>query len=126
MNNGYQNEYDFVKLFNNKDINKVNSQLIFTTHATNLLNLEILRRDQIWFVEKNPLNGNSELYPLDSFSVRKDMIVGKVIIIIPALGSIMLFIQNNIFIVLGIIALIVLLSEIFKSSRKKAEVVSKC
>ena len=50
----------------------------------------------------------------------------QVIIIIPALGSIMLFIQNNIFIVLGIIALIVLLSEIFKSSRKKAEVVSKC
>ena len=63
---------------------------------------------------------------VDSFPVRKDMIVGKVIIIIPALGSIMLFIQNNIFIVLGIIALIVLLSEIFKSSRKKAEVVSKC
>lgn len=66
-----------VKLFNNKDINKVNSQLIFTTHATNLLNLEILRRDQIWFVEKNPLNGNSELYPLDSFSVRKDENIQK-------------------------------------------------
>mgnify|MGYP004688544371 FL=1 len=66
-----------VRLFNNKDINKVNSQLIFTTHATNLLNLEILRRDQIWFVEKNPLNGNSELYPLDSFSVRKDENIQK-------------------------------------------------
>ena len=66
-----------VKLFNNKDINKVNSQLIFTTHATNLLNLEILRRDQIWFVEKNPKNGNSELYPLDSFSVRKDENIQK-------------------------------------------------
>lgn len=66
-----------VRLFNNKDINKVNSQLIFTTHATNLLNLEILRRDQIWFVEKNPLNGNSKLYPLDSFSVRKDENIQK-------------------------------------------------
>ena len=66
-----------VKLFNNKDINKANSQLIFTTHAINLLNLEILRRDQIWFTEKNPKNGISELYPLDSFSVRKDENIQK-------------------------------------------------
>ena len=61
-----------VKLFNNKDINKANSQLIFTTHAANLLNINLLRRDQIWFTEKNPNNGVSSLYPLDSFSVRKD------------------------------------------------------
>lgn len=61
-----------IKLFNNSDINKYNSQLIFTTHATNLLDLELLRRDQIWFTEKNPSNGVTDLYPLDSFSVRKD------------------------------------------------------
>ena len=61
-----------IKLFNNPDINKYNSQLIFTTHATNLLDLELLRRDQIWFTEKNPSNGVTDLYPLDSFSVRKD------------------------------------------------------
>ena len=61
-----------VKLFNNKEINKANSQLIFTTHATNLLDLELLRRDQIWFTEKNPATGVSDLYPLDSFSVRKE------------------------------------------------------
>ena len=61
-----------IKLFNNPDINKYNSQLIFTTHATNLLDLELLRRDQIWFTEKNPSNGITDLYPLDSFSVRKD------------------------------------------------------
>lgn len=66
-----------VKLFNNKDINKAESQLIFTTHAINLLNLELLRRDQIWFTEKNPSNGISELYPLDSFSVRKDENIQK-------------------------------------------------
>ena len=66
-----------VKLFNNKEINKANSQLIFTTHATNLLNLELLRRDQIWFTEKNPANGVSDLYPLDSFSVRKDENIQK-------------------------------------------------
>ena len=65
------------KIFNNKSINKVNSQLIFTTHATNLLNLDLLRRDQIWFTEKNPNNGLSDLYPLDSFSVRKDENIQK-------------------------------------------------
>ena len=66
-----------VKLFNNKEINKANSQLIFTTHATNLLNLELLRRDQIWFTEKNLENGVSDLYPLDSFHVRKDENIQK-------------------------------------------------
>lgn len=66
-----------VKLFNNKEINKANSQLIFTTHAINLLNLELLRRDQIWFTEKKPDNGVSDLYPLDSFSVRKDENIQK-------------------------------------------------
>ena len=66
-----------VKLFNNKEINQANSQLIFTTHAINLLNLELLRRDQIWFTEKNPKNEVSDLYPLDSFSVRKDENIQK-------------------------------------------------
>ena len=66
-----------VKLFNDKSINKANSQLIFITHATNLLTTELLRRDQIWFTEKNPDTGVSELYPLDSFSVRKDENIQK-------------------------------------------------
>lgn len=66
-----------VKLFNDKSINKANSQLIFITHATNLLTIELLRRDQIWFTEKNPDTGVSELYPLDSFSVRKDENIQK-------------------------------------------------
>ena len=66
-----------IKLFNNKDINKANSQLIFTSHATNLLNLELLRRDQIWFTEKKANTGVSDLFPLDSFSVRKDENISK-------------------------------------------------
>ena len=66
-----------IKIFNNNKINKAGSQLIFTTHATNLLNLKILRRDQIWFVEKNPENCVSDLYPLDSFSVRKNENIEK-------------------------------------------------
>ena len=66
-----------VKLFNDKSINKANSQLIFITHGTNLLTIELLRRDQRWFTEKNPDTGVSELYPLDSFSVRKDENIQK-------------------------------------------------
>lgn len=89
-----------VKLFNNNEINKANSQLIFTTHATNLLNLELLRRDQIWFTEKNPENGISTLYPLDSFSVRKDENIQKGYIngrygAIPFIRDIDLWLEDN-------------------------------
>ncbi len=89
-----------VKLFNNKEINKANSQLIFTTHATNLLNLELLRRDQIWFTEKNSENGVSDLYPLDSFSVRKDENIQKGYIngrygAIPFIRDIDLWLEDN-------------------------------
>ena len=89
-----------VKLFNNKEINKVNSQLIFTTHAINLLNLELLRRDQIWFTEKNPDNGISDLYPLDSFSVRKDENIQKGYVngrygAIPFIRDIDLWLEDN-------------------------------
>lgn len=60
-----------IKLFNNSDINKNNAQLIFNTHDTNLLSLDNFRRDQIWFTEKDPKKGSTDLYPLDDFSVRK-------------------------------------------------------
>ena len=66
-----------ISLFNNTNINKVGSQLIFTTHVTNLLNIQIFRRDQIWFTEKDPNSGLSKLFPLDSFSVRKDENIEK-------------------------------------------------
>ena len=66
-----------VELFNDPDLNKNNAQLIFNTHDTNLLDLELLRRDQIWFTEKNPKNGESTLYALDDFSVRKSENVEK-------------------------------------------------
>ena len=43
-----------------------NSQLIFTTHNTNLMNFDLLRKDQIYFVSKSD-NGSSELYSLYDF-----------------------------------------------------------
>jgi len=60
-----------VKLFTNPEINKKNAQLIFTTHNTYLLDLDLLRRDQVWFFEKDPMTGISDLYPLTEFSPRK-------------------------------------------------------
>jgi hypothetical protein len=59
-----------VDLFQNRSTNPERSQLIFTTHDTNLLDQDLLRRDQIWFVEK--VLSTSHLYPLLDFSPRKD------------------------------------------------------
>lgn len=55
------------QIFHNSEINKGNAQLIFNTHDTNLLSLDLFRRDQIWFAEKDPKKGATELYPLDDF-----------------------------------------------------------
>lgn len=66
-----------VEIFNDAEINKNGSQLIFNTHDTNLLDLNILRRDQIWFTEKNKETGESDLYSLSDFSVRKQENVEK-------------------------------------------------
>lgn len=59
-----------VKLFNSSKTNTKNSQLIFTTHDTNLLNQKIFRRDQVWFAQKNVL-GQSELYSLVEYGKGK-------------------------------------------------------
>lgn len=61
-----------VDIFRNPRINKNNSQLILTTHDVNLLDQDKLRRDQIWFVEKDEF-GASELFSLSDFGdVRED------------------------------------------------------
>ena len=51
-----------VEIFNDAEINKNGSQLIFNTHDTNLLDLNILRRDQIWFTEKNKETGEVPMH----------------------------------------------------------------
>jgi len=66
-----------IKLFHDPTQNKCNAQLIFTTHNTNLLDLDLFRRDQIWFTEKNPSFGNTDLYSLIEFSPRKDKNIQK-------------------------------------------------
>ena len=66
-----------IELFHNPEINKNNAQLIFNTHDTNLLSLDIFRRDQIYFVEKDFSNATTDLYSLDEFSVRKSENIEK-------------------------------------------------
>lgn len=44
---------ELVALFNNPEQNPLGAQLIFTTHDINLLSSKLLRRDQIWFTEKD-------------------------------------------------------------------------
>lgn len=55
-----------VSLFNSKEVNKKNAQLIFNTHDTNLLSSGLFRRDQIWFTEKNKY-GEAKLFSLADF-----------------------------------------------------------
>lgn len=63
--------------FANPEINTKNAQLIFTTHDSWQLSNNLLRRDEIWFTEKNS-DGISSLYSLadfvdeDGVKIRKD------------------------------------------------------
>jgi uncharacterized protein len=60
-----------VKTFQDPAINTKGAQLIFSTHDTSLLDSTLLRRDQIWFAEKNDTQA-STLTPLSDFSARKN------------------------------------------------------
>lgn len=51
-------------------------QLIFTTHETHLLDLDLLRRDEIWFTEKDEQQ-QTQLYSLADMKVRKDLRIEK-------------------------------------------------
>lgn len=50
-----------IQLFTNPKINQHGAQLVFTTHDTNQLHLDYVRRDEIWFAEKSPVEA-TELY----------------------------------------------------------------
>lgn len=63
--------------YQEKRNNPSQAQLIFTTHDTSLLNQEILRRDQIYFVDKKREDGVSSLYSLADFNIRNDANIQK-------------------------------------------------
>lgn len=51
-------------------------QLIFTTHESSIMDQELFRRDEIWFVERDKYN-NSAVYSLDKFKERYDKKLSK-------------------------------------------------
>lgn len=69
--------------FQRKRTNPNGAQIIFTTHNTELLNLELLRKDQIYLVDKQSRTGVSELYSISDFATRtsdnihKGYLIGK-------------------------------------------------
>jgi len=69
--------YEFIK----RALSNSKIQLIVTTHEDRLLDLKLLRRDEIWFVDK--LMNESRLYSLEDYKVRfdkdimKDYLLGK-------------------------------------------------
>lgn len=62
---------EFVRLFNSPDSNPNNAQLVFATHDASLLGECLLRRDQVWFTQKNRF-GATELFSLAELKERKD------------------------------------------------------
>ncbi|MDE0330693.1 MAG: ATP-binding protein [Nitrospinae bacterium] len=59
-----------LRLFCSSTVNQNGAQLIATTHDTNLMKSPILRRDQLWFADKNN-EGATEIYPLTDIRTRK-------------------------------------------------------
>ena len=60
-----------LEMVQDQRVNTNGAQLLFTTHDTMLLDLNFMRRDQIWFDEKDDKTCATELYSLASCSPRK-------------------------------------------------------
>lgn len=65
-----------IKKFHSQRTNPNNAQLICSTHNTSLLDQELYRRDQVWFIEKDT-KGASKLYPLSDFKPRNDEVLER-------------------------------------------------
>jgi AAA15 family ATPase/GTPase len=65
---------EFISIIQNNSNKK--GQVIFTTHESNLLDLELFRQDEIWFAEKNN-KGESHFYPLSDYNIRLDLDIRK-------------------------------------------------
>ncbi len=64
--------FGLVKLFIDTQTDRF-AQIIFTTHETGLLNLDLFRRDQIWFTEMREEDRSTDLYSLIEIkNVRKE------------------------------------------------------
>lgn len=69
---------NLINIFHNDEINTKGAQLIFNTHNPIFLNRNLYRRDEIKFVEKDDLSGNSMIYSLADFKTYGENSVRKV------------------------------------------------
>lgn len=67
--------YRFVETFL-QEAEKKNIQLIVTTHESRLMDFDLLRRDEIWFVDKK-LSGETDIYSLEEYNERFDKKIDK-------------------------------------------------
>lgn len=87
----------FLELF--YAMNNAKTQMLLTTHESTLLDLELIRRDEVWFVEKKD-NGSSRLYSLEQFKERYDKKIEKAYLLgrygaIPIFKSFDSFLENE-------------------------------
>lgn len=61
-----------IELFHNPIVNKNNSQILFATHETQLLDKDIFRKDQIWLAEKNKC-GETDFYSVTDFKTEENL-----------------------------------------------------
>ena len=72
-----------VSKFQSQISNPNHAQIIFTTHDTELLNMNLLRKDQLYFADKSKKDGASELYSISELqtptneNIRKGYLLGK-------------------------------------------------
>jgi len=68
---------ELLHAFHNPNLNTSNAQLIFNAHDVSLLDeADLLRRDQIWFVEKDN-QGATQLYSLLDYKTRKEDLLAR-------------------------------------------------
>jgi len=65
-----------LKMFNSKEGNQKDAQLVFTTHDISLLDEDLLRRDQVWFTQKDRA-GATELFSLADLGERSNLNFAK-------------------------------------------------
>lgn len=61
---------ELLRMVFDPNVNKNGAQVVFTTHNPLVLDLTLLRRDQVWFAEKDR-KGEAHLYPLTDYAPRQ-------------------------------------------------------
>ena len=59
---------NFIRMFENATA-ETPAQLIFTAHDVNLLDLDLFRSEEIWFIEKTS-NGETKIRPFSDFDIK--------------------------------------------------------